>query len=283
MTFSAVCATTVCFSRYRYTGKERDTESGNDYFGARYYASSMGRFMSPDWSAQASPVPYAVMGDPQSLNLYSYVRNNPLSRRDLDGHCWTGELTCGAALDTSWATTRLHNETTITVYAHQSFWSRVGSWFKGGGVALSAVLFPKTYQTYSMYNPTTDQTYSGRTSGTGTPEENVASRGYDHHILKQGVLPPVLDQSSDDSNAIRGREQQLIWLNGGAQSEEGGTSGNAINGISPSNPKFWDYLGAAMKQFGATFQKVTSDPNLQESNRLGELAHQEEDGDTDEK
>lgn len=40
----------VCVSHY--TGKERDTESGNDYFGARYYASSMGRFMSPDWSAQ---------------------------------------------------------------------------------------------------------------------------------------------------------------------------------------------------------------------------------------
>jgi RHS repeat-associated protein len=36
------------YSAYRFTGKERDTESGNDYFGARYYASSMGRFMSPD-------------------------------------------------------------------------------------------------------------------------------------------------------------------------------------------------------------------------------------------
>lgn len=30
------------------TGKERDAESGNDYFGARYYASAMGRFLSPD-------------------------------------------------------------------------------------------------------------------------------------------------------------------------------------------------------------------------------------------
>src|SRR5208337_4286700 len=68
------------------TGKERDAESGNDYFGARYYASSMGRFMSPDWAAKASPVPYATFGDPQSLNLYSYVRNNPLSRMDADGH-----------------------------------------------------------------------------------------------------------------------------------------------------------------------------------------------------
>jgi RHS repeat-associated protein len=69
------------------TGKERDAESGNDYFGARYYSSSMGRFMSPDWSAKTSPVPYATFGDPQSLNLYSYVRNNPLSKADADGHC----------------------------------------------------------------------------------------------------------------------------------------------------------------------------------------------------
>lgn len=71
----------------RYTGKERDTESGNDYFGARYYASSLGRWLSPDWSAQEEPVPYAKLDDPQSLNLYAYVRNNPLTRVDADGHC----------------------------------------------------------------------------------------------------------------------------------------------------------------------------------------------------
>ena len=73
--------------RSRSTGKERDTESGNDYFDARYYSNAMGRFMSPDWSAKEEPVPYATMDDPQSLNLYSYVRNNPLVRTDPDGHC----------------------------------------------------------------------------------------------------------------------------------------------------------------------------------------------------
>ena len=73
-----------------FTGKERDTESGNDYFEARYYSSAMGRFMSPDWSAQEQPVPYANLDDPQSLNLYAYVRNNPLSRTDADGHCGDG-------------------------------------------------------------------------------------------------------------------------------------------------------------------------------------------------
>jgi RHS repeat-associated protein len=63
----------------KFTGKERDAESGLDYFGARYYASNMGRWMSPDWSAQEEPVPYAKLGNPQTLNLYSYVQNNPLS------------------------------------------------------------------------------------------------------------------------------------------------------------------------------------------------------------
>jgi RHS repeat-associated protein len=70
----------------RSTGKERDTESGNDYFDARYYSSAMGRFMSPDWSAKEEPVPYAKLDDPQTLNLYSYVQNNPLIRIDEDGH-----------------------------------------------------------------------------------------------------------------------------------------------------------------------------------------------------
>jgi RHS repeat-associated protein len=70
----------------RYTGKERDSESGLDYFGARYYASSMGRYMSPDWSDETDPVPYAELSTPQTLNLYGYVTNNPLRLYDPTGH-----------------------------------------------------------------------------------------------------------------------------------------------------------------------------------------------------
>jgi RHS repeat-associated protein len=73
-------------TEHHFTGKERDAESGNDYFGARYYASSMGRFMSPDWSVKVEPVPYSKLGDPQTLNLYAYVGNNPLIIVDADGH-----------------------------------------------------------------------------------------------------------------------------------------------------------------------------------------------------
>ena len=71
----------------KFTGKERDAETGLDYFGARYFSSAQGRFTSPDWSATPQPVPYADLTDPQTLNLYSYVRNNPLRQADPDGHC----------------------------------------------------------------------------------------------------------------------------------------------------------------------------------------------------
>src|SRR5258708_2743467 len=74
-------------NHYKFTGKERDSESGLDYFGARYYSNGLGRFISADWSATPIPVPYADFGDPQSLNLYTYVRNLPTTQFDADGHC----------------------------------------------------------------------------------------------------------------------------------------------------------------------------------------------------
>jgi RHS repeat-associated protein len=75
-----------------FTGKERDAETGLDYFGARYMSSPQGRFTSPDWSSIPQPIPYADLRDPQTLNLYGYVRNNPLWRADLNGHGWLKDL-----------------------------------------------------------------------------------------------------------------------------------------------------------------------------------------------
>jgi RHS repeat-associated protein len=85
-TTSCTTALNVCAFAYCYTGKERDSESGLDMFGARYYGSSLGRFMTPDWAAKPVTVPYAHFGNPQSLNLYSYVQNNPTTVGDPDGH-----------------------------------------------------------------------------------------------------------------------------------------------------------------------------------------------------
>jgi RHS repeat-associated protein len=73
-------------NHYKFTGKERDAETGLDYFGARYYSNGLGRWISADWSATPIPVPYADFGDPQTLNIYSYVRNVPTTSFDPDGH-----------------------------------------------------------------------------------------------------------------------------------------------------------------------------------------------------
>ena len=68
-------------TEHLFTGKERDSESGNDYFGARYYASSTGRWMSPDTGFNLK----RILLNPQKWNRYSYVLNNPLALIDPDG------------------------------------------------------------------------------------------------------------------------------------------------------------------------------------------------------
>jgi len=69
-------------TEHHFTGKERDSESGNDYFGARYYASSMGRWMSPD---PINLTNARLLNPANTLNKYAYGANNPLKFVDKDG------------------------------------------------------------------------------------------------------------------------------------------------------------------------------------------------------
>ena len=66
-------------SNYKYTDQELDTETGLYYFHARYYDPVIGRFISADAIVQSYT-------DPQTLNRYSYVRNNPLIYTDPSGY-----------------------------------------------------------------------------------------------------------------------------------------------------------------------------------------------------
>jgi RHS repeat-associated protein len=69
--------------RQQFTQKERDVETGLDYFDARYFAATQGRFTSVD--------PLLESADPlmpQSWNRYSYVLNNPLVYTDPTGEIW---------------------------------------------------------------------------------------------------------------------------------------------------------------------------------------------------
>ena len=68
-------------SPLHFTGQQRDAESGLHYFGARHYSTQFGRFMSPD----PTGIFLGNLNDPQSLNLYSYVRGNPVNSTDPSG------------------------------------------------------------------------------------------------------------------------------------------------------------------------------------------------------
>jgi len=94
------CVSSSSGNTYKFTGKERDpiAEGGKDYFPARYYVNGFGRWLSPDeytggpTSAYGPPdpappgaLPYADITNPQSLNKYAYVYNNPLRYVDPTG------------------------------------------------------------------------------------------------------------------------------------------------------------------------------------------------------
>jgi RHS repeat-associated protein len=111
----------LCMAKFeacasRFTGKERDAESGLDYFGARYMSSSMGRFMSPDSSG------YSGLTNPQSWNLYAYTLNNPLRYDDPTGHtvenACSNQAACtaavGAATGSAEAASHVTSTTTTT-------------------------------------------------------------------------------------------------------------------------------------------------------------------------
>lgn len=87
----------------KFTGKERDSESGLDNFGKRYFGSSLGRFMTPD--------PLHIMKqkliDPQQWNMYAYVRNNPLRFTDPTGmYTCADQSNCKSKQDRAFETAR---------------------------------------------------------------------------------------------------------------------------------------------------------------------------------
>jgi RHS repeat-associated protein len=77
---------TIGLTKQLFNGKERDFETNLDYFMARYYSNEKGRFTSPD-----TPFAGWVPTNPQTLNLYAFVLNDPLSTIDPSGHMASDE------------------------------------------------------------------------------------------------------------------------------------------------------------------------------------------------
>jgi RHS repeat-associated protein len=210
--------TTTARVRSRCTGKERDTESGLDDFGPRYYASTMGRFMSPDDVG-------GHLEDPQTLNLYSYVGNNPLSRTDPSGHdfyqsCAQQSSTCGnQAIGKDVNGNNVNQLVSGTTDANGKF---------SGTVVTSASLSDANSGNTAAVNGsgvqiTTGTGTSSQQTGQGifianTPAANIQGQGagwnqFSFHIDSNDIAHGVLSSGEATYNGAGGHQGMMDTLN----------------------------------------------------------------------
>jgi RHS repeat-associated protein len=223
------------FFSERPSGKERDTESGLDYFGARYYGSTMGRFMSPDWSAKAEPVPYAKLGNPQSLNLYSYVWNNPLSRNDPTGHilnCVSNQSQCGSDLSKIAPGTKVGADGTVQ---KGSLLQRIANHLDGHGDGQALVTRLVNSSTVTGINPASGDAHGGTSSPSVITYDpggasGVLVRGANGQITTGNVSGATIlgHELIHEDHAERGVQDRSdamhIFTNGGMTFGERGSS-----------------------------------------------------------
>lgn len=76
----------ITTNHFKFTGKERDTESGLDYFGARYYSNGLGRFAGVDPALLRVDLLSKIISNPANLNGYQYANGEPITKTDLGGY-----------------------------------------------------------------------------------------------------------------------------------------------------------------------------------------------------
>ncbi len=119
--------------KHKFTGQELDDETGLYYYGARYYDPQLGRFISADTIVQA---PF----DPQTLNRYSYCRNNPIVYSDPSGQMFVVDdmliaMAIGAAIGA--LTSGIQNDWDLQAMAMGALTGAIsGAAFYGAGWAI---------------------------------------------------------------------------------------------------------------------------------------------------
>lgn len=273
---SVVSSAGVVANRYRFGGKEEQSQTvpGWQDFGARMYDPDLARWTTPDPLADQYPgiSPYAYCaGDPvnfvdpegEAIDVLWDVASIGLGVKSLIDNVKSGNVRgaigdgAGIVVDAVAAMIPFVPGGVGYLKAGQKVVNAVDAAkainsaesVQDAAKVATSVTKEKIFVTYTKVNPKTGEVYSGRASGYGAPEDVVANRDKRHHMNEKGFEKAKLDKYSTNSDAIRGREQQLIELNGGAKSQKG-TSGNTINGISPTNPKKQRYEDARRKEFG---------------------------------
>lgn len=158
------------FIRQQFTSKERDVETGLDYFGARYYASTQGRFTSADDFWKDSQI-----RDPQSWNKYAYVRNNPLRYIDPEGE----------KADVTIETDEEKKKGTITIKATIGIWRKDNTNISGDDLKKAAAEIKSSIDkawsgqyeqdgiTYTVTTEVTVQAYSTEKEAIKAGSQNV--------------------------------------------------------------------------------------------------------------
>ena len=167
----------VALTRWRhlFSGKERDSETNLDYFSARYFSGAQGRFSSAD-----DPLIDQSPSDPQSWNLYAYVRNNPLKNIELTGQdcLYTGT----------------YDAKSNSMAYERGSCSQQGGTYVAGTIDLSSVKVDTNSNTidyaYSTYNPSAGGGYSFGSTGLPDPGIQALQRGT---MLAASAVGPLFD------------------------------------------------------------------------------------------
>jgi RHS repeat-associated protein len=185
--------TTSCAENYKFEGKKRDEETSNDDFGARYYASWVGRWESPDWSSTPEPVPYANLTNPQTLNLYMMATDDPETFADLDGHCAEDACVVEGAI----AVTAAYAFTTVAIqYYRQN--PNTGEALAAGASAAHQAVSDAIGKIGSLFHPSTaPQNTAAPASTTGT----TSTQGTPASTSQQGAVNTSAIQSGTASTS----------------------------------------------------------------------------------
>ena len=226
---------------HKFTGKERDAESGLDDFDARYYSSNLGRFVSADWSAIPVAVPYADFNDAQSLNLYTYVRNLPTVSVDPNGHSLWDVI----------------SKYVDSVYAKASAGIGLEVGFKVGGVQ-ATVGASATYNVESSGDNTIQTSRSYEVSATaklpGTPAVGVSAE-----------VSQVTSTLHREGNEITGKEQPTATvtssLSKNSKSASASSDGKAGVGVDIGGLK--GEIGIDKNKLQQANQAAAKDPQTQ--------------------
>jgi RHS repeat-associated protein len=198
----------------KFTGKERDSESGLDYFGARYYGSALGRWTSPD-----KPLQDQEPENPQSWNLYAYGRNNPLNGTDPTGENWFTDAL--QAVGNCFRYGDCHTTAVVAEHREDAFMARLVSNGKPltpgqkedlqqqmfGGLTPSQVikavddynsLIPHVKQDDDSGMPPMPSGFGPKPKLTSNPKHNPNSASPEPNNVKD-----LFDQSIEDSRGVR--------------------------------------------------------------------------------